>query len=87
MNLLLQQLQIANPTITSGLFKHANCQLALAMPPATPLQEIQPQPTAAAAARSAANGKPYNYIWVISECSFPVCCCYASCHSPATDQA
>ena len=71
MNLLLQQLQIANPTITSGLFKHANCQLALAMPPATPLQEIQPQPTAA----EAANGKPYYCIRVISTCSFPVYCC------------
>ena len=67
-NLLLQQLQIASPTITSGLLEHAICQFALAMPYPTPLQQIWHEPIAAAAA----NDKPCYYIRVISLCSFPV---------------
>ena len=60
MNLLLQQLQSASPTITSGLFQHAICQFALAMPPATLVQQIQQirhEPTAVAVGGSTFDDK------------------------------
>ena len=52
MDLLLQQLQMASPTVTSGLFLHAVSQLAVAKPCPTMLQHIAHEPTAAAAQRA-----------------------------------